>query len=231
MRDVVAIGGASAPSSGPTPIQRYVLSLARRPRPRVCFIPTASGDAQVRIDAFYAAFGSTDCEPAHLGLFANTTRDVAALMREQDVIYVGGGNTRNMLLLWRAWGVDTAIRAAWDDGAVLAGSSAGAICWFESGITDSYAGEFRPLPALGWLTGSYCPHYDSEPGRQPVLERAVIDGSYPPGYAVEDDVGVHIRDGRLENVIAWKPEKYAYTVSAADGALRRERIVPNLLPG
>ncbi len=149
MHDIVAIGGNSFPKGTLTPIHRYVLGLARATPPRVCFIPTATGDAQWAIDNFYSAFGKAG-ELSHLTLFDNTTLDIEALLVLQDVIVVGGGNTRNMLLLWHAWGVDRAIRAAWDNGTVLAGQSAGGLCWFQSGITDSYPKHFREiLPGLG----------------------------------------------------------------------------------
>jgi peptidase E len=229
MYDIVAIGGNSLPKGGITPIQRYVLSLARRPEPRVCFIPTATGDAQTAIDTFYTAFGPVAGELSHLTLFNNTTRDVAALLMDQDVILVSGGNTRNMLLLWEAWGVDRAIRAAWDNGTVLAGQSAGGLCWFEAGITDSYAQEFREMPCLGWVPGSFCPHYDSEPGRQPVLEQTIVAGRIPAGYAVEDDAAIHLREGALARVLTQKPPKTAYAVRAENGTMVREPLQAHAL--
>jgi peptidase E len=224
MHDIIAIGGNSFPKGTLTPIQRYVLSLARSTPPRVCFIPTATGDAQWAIDNFYSAFGSVPSELSHLTLFDNTTRDVEALLILQDVIVVGGGNTRNMLLLWEAWGVDKAIRAAWDNGAVLAGQSAGGLCWFEAGITDSYPHQFREMDCLGWLPGSFCPHYDSEAGRQPVLERLIAGGTLPAGYAVEDDAAIHFRDGKLFAALAQKPNKSAYAVRAENGAMVKDRL-------
>ncbi len=224
MHDIVAIGGNSFPKGTLTPIHRYVLSLARATPPRVCFIPTATGDAQWAIDNFYSAFRETGGELSHLTLFDNTTSDVEALLVLQDVIVVAGGNTRNMLLLWHAWGVDRAIRAAWDNGTVLAGQSAGGLCWFESGITDSYPHQFREMNCLGWVPGSFCPHYDSEPGRQPVLEQLIVAGALPAGYAVEDDAAIHLREGKLVNVLSSKPGKNAYAVRAENGAMIREPL-------
>jgi dipeptidase E len=224
MHDIVAIGGNSFPKGTLTPIHRYVLGLARTKRPRVCFIPTATGDAQWAIDNFYSAFGETGGELSHLTLFDNTTSDIEGLLLLQDAIVVAGGNTRNMLLLWSAWGVDRAIRAAWDNGTVLAGQSAGGLCWFEAGITDSYPHQFREMNCLGWVPGSFCPHYDSEIGRQPVLEQLIVAGTLPGGYAVEDDAAIHLRDGKLVNVLSAKPGKNAYAVRAENGSMIRERL-------
>ncbi len=223
MHDIVAIGGNSFPKGTLTPIHRYVLGLARATPPRVCFIPTATGDAQWAIDNFYSAFGKA-VELSHLTLFDNTTLDIEALLVLQDVIVVGGGNTRNMLLLWHAWGVDRAIRAAWDNGTVLAGQSAGGLCWFQSGITDSYPKQFREINCLGWVPGSFCPHYDSEAGRQPVLEELIVAGTLPAGYAVEDDAAIHLRDGKLVNVVSARPGKNAYAVRAENGVMIRELL-------
>jgi dipeptidase E len=231
MHDIVAIGGNSFPKGTLTPIQRYVLSLARSSPPRVCLIPTATGDAQATIDYFYAAFGSVPSELCHLTLFDNTTRDVEALLVLQDVIVVGGGNTRNMLLLWEAWGVDKAIRTAYDNGTVLAGQSAGGLCWFECGITDSYPHQFREMNCLGWVPGSFCPHYDSEPGRRPVLERLIGNGTLPAGYAVEDDAALHLRDGKLVTALSQKPGKNAYAARAENGAMVLDKLDALSLPG
>jgi len=229
MHDIVAIGGNTFPKGSLTPIHRYVLSLARTTPARVCFIPTATGDAQSAIDNFYSAFGKTGGELSHLTLFDNTTRDVEALLVLQDVIVVAGGNTRNMLLLWNAWGVDRAIRAAYDNGTVLAGQSAGGLCWFDSGITDSYPHQFREMDCLGWVPGSFCPHYDSERGRQPVLQKLIADGALPAGYAVEDDAAIHMRDGKLVKILAAKPGKHVYAVRAENGAMIREALASTLL--
>lgn len=223
--DVVAIGGHSAQFKGKlAPLHRYALGLTGKAKPRVCFIPTASGDSAEGIANFYAGFALDVCEPSHLPLFQNTVADIPGFLAAQDLIYVGGGNTRNMLTLWRLWGVDAAIRSAWEGGAVLAGVSAGGLCWFENGITDSYAGDVRELSCLGWVKGSFCPHYDSEPGRPPALEHLVAAGKLPDGYAVEDDAAVHLRDGKLVAVVAQIAGKSAYAFSRDNGCARLNRL-------
>lgn len=222
---MVAIGGHSAQFKGKlAPLHRYALGLTDKAKPRVCYIPTAAGDSAEGVANFYSGFTPDVCEPSHLPLFQNTVEDIPAFLAAQDLVYVGGGNTRNMLALWRLWGVDTAIRAAWESGAVLAGVSAGGLCWFENGITDSYAGEVRALPCLGWAPGSFCPHYDSEPGRPPVLEHLVAAGALPGGYAVEDDAAIHLRDGKLVAVLAQVPGTSAYAFSRENGIARFERL-------
>jgi peptidase E len=224
-RHVVAIGGHSAKFKGKlAPLHRYALGLTDKAKPRVCYIPTACGDSAEMIANFYAGFTPDICEPSHLPLFQNTVEDIPAFLAAQDLIYVGGGNTRNMLTLWRLWGVDTSIRAAWERGTVLAGVSAGGLCWFGNGITDSYAGDVRALPCLGWIPGSFCPHYDSEPGRPPVLERLVAGGDLPDGYAVEDDAAVHFCDGKLIAAVAQVPGKSAYAFARVNGAAKLERL-------
>jgi len=165
---IVAMGGGGVSMEPDNPIlDDFILSLAGRPRPRVCFLPTASGDSDRYVANFYAAFARRS-EASHLALFVRTVTDVEAFLLDQDVIYVGGGNTENQLAVGRVHGVDRALRIAWQRGVVLAGLSAGSICWFESGTTDSFGLDLDVLEdGLGFLPGSHCPHFDGEPQRRP----------------------------------------------------------------
>jgi peptidase E len=138
----------------------------------------------------------------------------------QDVIYVGGGNTKSMLAVWREWGLPALLREAWDCGVVLAGVSAGAICWFEQGLTDSWAGKLRPLDCLGFLPGSCCPHYDGEADRRPVLHRLLAAGEISPGIAIEDWTGVHFSGTKIERVISAKAGSRAYSMRAVNGVVQ-----------
>lgn len=208
--DVVAIGGNALPKGTISPNLRYLIGLAEKKRPRICYIPTACGDAQENIDTFLGILAGAECETSVLSLFRTEIADMHAHVAMQDVIYVGGGNTRNMLLLWRAWGIDAAIRDAWERGAVIGGSSAGGLCWFENGVTDSYPKVYRELECLGWLKGSFCPHYDSEPERQGVVRALVAAGKISDGYAAEDDVALHFRNGALHRVLTQRPGAQAY---------------------
>ena len=222
--DVVAIGGNTMPKGVLTPNVRYLLELAAKPRPRFCYVPTASGDALESIESMGRAFASVDCDFSVLSLFRTEIVDMRAHLLAQDVVYVGGGNTRNLLLLWKAWGIDAAIREAWENGTVIGGTSAGGLCWFEGGLTDSYPKRYRELDCLGWLPGSFCPHYDSEAERQPALRRAVEEGKLAGGYAAEDDVGLHFRNGALHRVLSQRNGARAYRYRLTGGEFAIEPI-------
>lgn len=191
------------------------LDLARanrgRERPRVCFVPTASGDSAAYIAAFYAAFASRS-EASHLGLFGRTVVDLERFLLGQDVVYVGGGNTANMLAVWRVHGLDRILARAWDEGIVLTGTSAGANCWFECSSTDS----FGPLAALddglGFLGGSHSPHYDGEPLRRPLFRRLIGEGTLSDGYASDDGAALVFRDRDLVEAVASLPNARSYRV-------------------
>ena len=176
-RHIVAMGGGGFSMEPGNPLlDDYVLSLAPADRPRVCFLPTATSNVPLYLSMFYPAFARR-AEPSHLDLFARDGRDLRSFLLEQDVLYVGGGNTANMLAIWRVHGVDTILREAWDRGVVLAGLSAGAICWFSHGVTDSFGTDLAPLEGgLGLVEGSFCPHYDGEALRRPRFHELVRAG-------------------------------------------------------
>jgi dipeptidase E len=215
-RTIVAMGGGgfSMESDNPS-LDDHVLALAReqrgRERPRVCFLATASGDSEGYLATFYAAFARRS-EATHLGLFGRKVRDVEAFLLEQDAIYVGGGNTANMLAIWRVHGVDRALARAWEAGVVLAGLSAGSNCWFEASTTDS----FGPLAALedglGLLPGSHSPHYDGEPLRRPTFQRLIASGELPDGYAADDGAALVFHGTELAEVVVSRPNARAYRV-------------------
>lgn len=227
---IVAIGGAGLSLDEGLRLPRYVLSLAEAERPRVCYVGTASGDREDNREQALDTFRGLGAEPTHLSLIPNpSTDDPASVVLDQDVIWVGGGNTKNLLALWRAWGIDHLVRAAWEAGAVLAGPSAGSICWFAQGSTDSVPGRLTALECLGFLPGSNCPHYDSEPERRPYYRRMVGAGLMLPGYAADDGVGLHFVGKELRRVISSRPDARAYRVEpGADGATETA-IVPDYL--
>ena len=208
----------------------YVLSLAPAREPRICLLPTAGGDSEEQIRRFSIAFGDRLCEPSHVSLFRLGQRPVSLRdhLLAQDVIYVGGGSMINLLALWRAHGLDEILRDAWQAGIVLAGLSAGSMCWFESGITSSH-GRPTPAPGLGFLPGSNSVHYDGEPERRPVYLEAVASGALPPGYGVDDGVGLLFRGTRLAEAVASRPGPRAYRVTAADGVAHEHELEPRVL--
>ncbi|MET7302876.1 peptidase E [Embleya sp. NPDC005575] len=225
---LVAMGGGGfSMNDGPSALDRYVLGLAARAHPRVCFVPTASGDSAGYVDRFLRSFGELDCTASELSLFQRTGVDLADALADQDVIYVGGGSTANLLALWRLHGLDAALaaRAAAGD-LVVCGLSAGALCWFDGGITDSFGPHLRPLAdGLGWAAGSVCPHYDGEPGRRPAYHAALAAGILAPGYALDDGAAIHLVDGEVDGFVAERAEAHAYRVECdVDGV--RELAMP-----
>ncbi len=197
-------------------LDRYVLSLADANRPKVSFLATASGDSDSYVERFYTAFRSLPCEPSHLSLFRINESDLRSYVLEQDVIYVGGGSTRNLLVLWREWGLDALLKEAWTAGVILAGLSAGSICWFEQGVTDSVEpGRLHAIPCLGFLPGSNCPHYDGEPDRRPSYHRLLREGKIQAGYAADDGAGLHFVGQRLVGCVTSRPTARAYRVQLA----------------
>lgn len=214
MRHIIAMGGGGFSMEPHNPLlDLYILQVTGKDRPKVCFIPTASGDSQGYIDRFYKNFSKHSCIPSHLSLFSGHTADFESFIFDQDVLYVGGGNTRNLITLWKEWGLDKIFRKAYEKGTILAGISAGSICWFEQGVTDSIPGRLSRLKCFGILKGSNCPHYDGESERRPSYHRLMINNEILPGIATEDGVAAHFINEQISEFISSHPDKRAYTVS------------------
>ncbi|WP_371273121.1 Type 1 glutamine amidotransferase-like domain-containing protein [Streptomyces sp. MUSC 14] len=226
-------GGFSTDDDGL--LDDWMLGQVRAPRPRVCFVPTASGDAPAYVDQFLAAYRSRACEPGVLQLFRRDLDDddLRTFLLSQDVVYVGGGNTANLLAVWRAHGVDRLLREAFDRGTLLCGISAGANCWAEGSHTDSFGPLTHLSDGLGLLPGSVCPHYDSEPGRRSSYRAAVATRALPAGWAVEDGVGALFTNGRLTDTVTCTPRARLYRVEPDGDEGVRERALPSrlLVPG
>ena len=200
------------------PLVNYVLSLAGKNRPKVCCIPTATGDSPAGLLRFYSNFPASLSEPSHLELFERTVGDIREYLLSQDVIFVLGGNTANMLAVWRVHGVDLALKEAWEAGVVLCGGSSGSLCWFECGTTDSFnLNDLRPLyDGLGFLPGSHCPHYDGEEQRRPLYHSLISEG-FPPGYAIDDDAAIHFIGTEVSEVVSGRVGATAYRVELIGG--------------
>ena len=221
-RRIVACGGRQLFYPGLT---RYLFSLSRARRPKILFLPTASGDDAASRLTFYQQLAGLECEPSHLELFQRTVIDVDALVRSQDIVMVGGGNTANMLAIWRLHGVDRALRAAYADGTVLTGWSAGCICWFQGGTTDSFTPDLGPLhDGLGLLEGSASPHYDSEERRRTVYQREIAAG-LPAGIALEDGVAALYEDEQLVEVVTGREGGRAFQVDRSGESAIATRLV------
>jgi dipeptidase E len=225
---IVALGGGgfSMERDGSL-LDDYVLSLTGAERPRVCFLPTASGDADHYVVRFYRRF-SPDCDASHVSLFrrdqgtGGVEDDLASHLLSQDLIYVGGGNVVSMLGAWRAHGLDAILRRAWRRGIVLCGPSAGSLCWFEQALS-AFHGAPRMVRGLGLLPYSNCVHYDAEPERHAEYHRFVADGMRP-GYAVDDGVALHFRGTNLERVVSSRADGGAYLVEPCGDRVRETRL-------
>jgi dipeptidase E len=215
---ILAMGGVQlVPDTTDWPLLQFMLDLSGQERPRVCMLATAGGENPSGLASFYATFARRS-EPTHLDLFGRTVADIAGFLLEQDVVLVGGGNTANMLAIWRLHGVDKALKAAWEAGVVLGGWSAGANCWFESSVTDSFGPNLDPLKdGLRFLDGSFCPHYDSESLRRPRYEELVGGGTLPHGFAADDGVGILFEGRRLVEAVASLPGQHAYRIERRRG--------------
>ncbi len=223
---IVACGGALNDDEA-LPLREYILSLAREPSPRVCFLPTATGDHPEAIARFYRLASKLDCRPADLPLFWRDVDDLRAFLVEQDVIWVAGGNTVNMLAIWRAHGLDVVLREVWEAGCVMTGHSAGMNCWFEASVTDSYSTErLAGLDdGLGWLAGSACPHYDGEEMRRPVY-RELVAGGFPDGVAAEDGVALVYNGTELVEAVSARQDGQAFRVALDAGGEVCEEPIP-----
>jgi len=223
-RHIVALGGGGFSMEESPLLDDYILSLARRRRPRIGFIPTASGDAASYLVRFYRAFVPRDCVPTDVTLIGSSSQprcpprsaDLRRHVLDLDIVYVGGGNTSNMLALWRVYGLDDILREAWSEGVVLAGISAGMICWFSAAITDSF-GDLRPIhEGLGLISASACAHYNPETKQRPIYHQAIADG-FPAGWGAEDGVGLHFAGDKLVDVVSSRANAKAYRVELRDG--------------
>ena len=228
---IVAMGGGGFSMEPDNPLlDDYVLALTDRERPRICFVGTASGDSDGYIVRFYEAFGGGRAIPTHLPLFRRAVDDLRAFIFEQDILYIGGGNTANMLAAWRVHGFDQVLREAWERGVILCGLSAGSVCWFEEGVTDSFGNQLQTLTGcLGFLSGSHCPHYDGESQRRPAYQRFVAQGDLSAGIAADDGVGLKYEGSELVEVVSSRPNARAWRVSLADGQVIEEEITPRHL--
>ena len=226
-KQIVAMGGALAKSEPAAhALYEYVLGQTSAKRPRVLQINTATGDAPSSALFTYRALSTLSCEVSELKMFERTPKpaELRKMIVGSNVIVVGGGNTKSMLAVWRAFGIDELLFEAYEKGVVLSGSSAGGICWFDQCLTDSWAVDYTALDCLGILPGSCCPHFDGEAGRKETYHRLIEDGTLMPGIAIDERVGVHYIDGKIHRIVTTAPKIGAYNVG-----LRRGKILQTAL--
>jgi len=230
MSQIVAMGGGGFLEEHDRRMHRYVLSLASSQRPSICLVATGKGDDPECIRAFYEAFRNAECEPTHLSLFNREVSDLRAFVSAQEIILAWGGNTASMLAVWRAHGLDEILREAADQGTILAGACAGALAWFQSGVTASFGGLDAYRDGLGLLAGSHCPYYDADPGRRGTYHRLIASGEMEPGVAADVNVALRYEDGQLAEVVASRDGAFGWRVTAKHGDIHEEKLSPTRLP-
>ena len=210
-RHIVGLGGGGDTPEQTELLYRYVLELTGKERPQLLYVPTAAADEDSAVAMFYDRFARRT-EANTLLTFPYPPSDLRELVLSQDAICVSGGNTANMLAIWRVHGIDQLMREAWEQGTVLWGASAGMICWFEQGVTDSFGPQLEAMDCLGFLSGSACPHYDGEERRRPRY-RELVDGGLGEGVAADDGAALHYIGTELQEIVSCRPGATAYRVT------------------
>ncbi len=214
---------------GTPPVEfiQYIADLTGKERPKICWIPTASGDNPYVINAMYTISSTLNIEPHILRVWINSPnqpRSWEEILTGMDAVIVGGGNTLNMLAIWKAQGIDEAIRKAYENGTVVAGGSAGSLCWFNAGTTDSRPQKLTIVEGLGWLDYSHCPHYHSEPARRPLYHENILSGALDDGYACDDQAGILFVNGKVSQAVSIDEKNNSYYVYEKDGKIVEEKL-------
>ena len=224
---VIAIGGGGfGRSIYNTKIDQYIIDQCKADNPNVCFIPTASAEDKAYTVNFYAVYSKLNCTPTHINFFQRTPR-LDSIINKADIIFVGGGNTKSMLAVWKEWKLDKLLMKAYNRGAILCGVSAGAICWFKEGITDSWASNLNVMDCLDFVPECCCPHYDGEADRRPSVHDMIDSGKISSCIAVEDGAAVHYKKGKLLTSISFYKDKKSYLVKQEDSKILEE-VIPSI---
>ena len=222
--DIIAIGGGGFGRNPNQPIiEKYIIDQSLAEKPNICFIPTASAEDKAYTVNFYTAFSKLNCTPSHINFFQRTPR-LDSIINKQDIIYVGGGNTKSMLAVWREWKLDKLLLKAHNRGVLLCGVSAGAICWFETGITDSWASNLNIMDCMGFLDGCCCPHYDGEVDRKPSVEKFIMDAKIDLCYALEDGAALHYKNKHIHTAVSFYKGANAYQVSIKNTEMHHKAL-------
>jgi len=220
---IIAIGGGGfGRNPNHRKIEKYILELTGKEKPNIVFFPTASAENQAYIIQFYKCFTKMSCEPSHVTFFQRTPR-LDSIINKADVIYVGGGNTKSMLAVWQEWKLDKLLLKAYNNGKILCGVSAGAICWFEQGITDSWASNLNVMDCLGFLPEMACPHYQEEKDRRPDVHKMLKQGKCGPGWAIDGGAAIHFKNGKYYKSIQFYSDSYVHYVSIKNGIVNEDK--------
>ncbi len=210
----------------------YMAHLTGKPRPRICFLPTASADSDAAIVGFYQNCASLSVEPFVQRMFIESLTQKLGfdeVLLSMDAIVVSGGNTLNQQAIWKAQGVDAILRQAWEQGIVLGGASAGSLCWFEEGTTDSRPKALSVVQCLGFLPGSHCPHYDAEAGRRPLYHQLIGSGEMKPGFACDNDAGIYFENDKPSRIVGTREAARVYHVTLENGTVTEQELKPEII--
>ncbi len=221
---IIAIGGGGfGRTIYNNKIDNYIISQCNKEKPKVCFIPTASAEDKSYTVNFYSVYSKFNCKPSHINFFQRTPR-IDSIINKQDIIFVGGGNTKSMLAVWKEWKLDTLLKKAYERGAILCGVSAGSICWFEKGVTDSWASNLNVIDCLGLLKGNNCPHFNSEKDREPSVNDFIKNGIIDSCYASDDGSALHFKDGKVFSAVSFYKDANSYYLSYENNQVKKEII-------
>ncbi len=223
-RQIIAIGGGGfGRNPGEGIIENYILNQSNAEKPNICFIPTATGDNEAYKNNYYSTFIKLNCNPTHLDFFKRTP-DLERLINEQDVIFVGGGNTKSMLAVWKDWGLDLILSEAYKNGVVMSGVSAGAICWFDNGITDSWSIELKVMECMGFIKANCCPHYDEEPLRKPAVKSFLKNNDLNECFCIEGGNALHFVNEEVLNSVSFGNKKNSYLANYVNDEVVQEEL-------
>ena len=224
MKQIISIGGGGfGRSLGELRIEKYIINQCKSNKPKICFIPTATGDDSGYINNFYRAFNTLDCIPSDISFFKRTI-NLREHILNQDIIFVGGGNTKSMLAVWREWGLDIILKEAYNKGIIMSGVSAGAICWFDKGITDSWSHDLAIMDCLGFVNGTCCPHYDEEPNRRPFVKKELVNKNIDSCISIEGFNALHLINDKPEYSVSFKNDNNSYNVILQNGSVIEDQI-------
>lgn len=225
-RKIVAFGGGSN-----SDMIKYLASLTGKDRPRMCYLPTAAADSAYAVLRWYEKCAELNITPLVQEMFISSYSQKESfedILLSMDAIVVSGGNTLNMMAIWKAQGIDKILFDAWNKGIVLAGGSAGSLCWFEEGTTDSRPKELTKVECLGFIKGSHSPHYDGEEQRRPVYHKLIGEGSLKPGYAIDNNCAIYFEDNEVRKVVSTRKGANAYYVDNIDGSIKEKVLKPDI---
>ena len=223
-RQIIAIGGGGfGRHPGVGTIEKYILQQSNKEKPNICFIPTATGDSDSYKVSYYSTLNKLNCNPTHLDFFKRTP-NLEELIKKQDIIFVGGGNTKSMLSVWKEWGLDIILKKAYIEGTIMSGVSAGAICWFEKGITDSWADKLNVMECLSFTRGNCCPHYDEEADRKPSLSNFINENLLSDCYAIDGGCALHVKNEESYKAVSFMDGKNSFLVKKENGEIKEELL-------